>query len=225
MNHSIYFNRYSLKTFTLIELLIVIAIISILAAMLMPALKNSVEIGKMVQCSSVERQTGIGFSQYTSDNHFIMPYVKGDSPTPLSTSGWDGESYKLEWYDPLMQYLDDGEDHQGQYNFLKCAKSENRGFKATGGDNSGSYAYNVRFNGTNINRCKKISKTFLMTDSWIYIQNDSWSWNFPNLKLSTHLRDNSEEGSLNLLFYDGHVEPTTYWVLMMERYTALWRPQ
>lgn len=68
-------------TFTLIELLIVIAIIAVLAALLLPALSKARETGKRVKCKGNLRQMGIVFEQYASDSKGLMTYyIAGGRP-------------------------------------------------------------------------------------------------------------------------------------------------
>ncbi len=54
--------------FTLIEMLMVIAVIGILAAMLLPAISKAHQMGLQVQCLNNEKQIGAAMQMYVQDN-------------------------------------------------------------------------------------------------------------------------------------------------------------
>ncbi|MBI4028721.1 MAG: type II secretion system protein [Verrucomicrobia bacterium] len=70
--------------FTLIELLVVVAIISILAALLMPALKNARESGRRVACLNNMKQLITAVHIYAGDYNGYLP----DGGVGTGTSHW-----------------------------------------------------------------------------------------------------------------------------------------
>jgi len=76
--------RYS---FTLIELLIVIAIIAILAGLLLPALSKSKELSQQISCKNKERQLGIATQMYTLDHNCYLPC----GSSSVGVQGWEGK--------------------------------------------------------------------------------------------------------------------------------------
>lgn len=75
--------------FTILELLIVIAIIAILAALFLPALNAARGKGYAIQCLNHLRQIGIGAIQYAGDHNDFMPFPKLSTPTAFYT--WNGQ--------------------------------------------------------------------------------------------------------------------------------------
>jgi prepilin-type N-terminal cleavage/methylation domain-containing protein/prepilin-type processing-associated H-X9-DG protein len=62
------------RGFTLVELLLVIAIIAILAALLLPALASAKEKSKGIACLSNLKQLGIAIRSYADDNFGNIPF-------------------------------------------------------------------------------------------------------------------------------------------------------
>ena len=81
--------------FTLIELLLVIAIIAILAAMLLPALKAAKDMAQQSLCQSNMRQDYLGMLNYNDDYNGYIP------PTSVQLTGTE----VLYWTDLLKPYL------------------------------------------------------------------------------------------------------------------------
>ena len=70
----------SLKRFTLIELLIVIAIIAILAGMLVPSLSKARESARDIACVGNMKQLGLAMLMY-SDDYKSLPRLPGSTET------------------------------------------------------------------------------------------------------------------------------------------------
>lgn len=73
-------NPAEIRAFTLVEMLVVIAIIAILAALLMPGLKRSLDLSRQVSCSNNQKQLGIGIFSYSNDFNMYLPPANSTGP-------------------------------------------------------------------------------------------------------------------------------------------------
>jgi prepilin-type N-terminal cleavage/methylation domain-containing protein/prepilin-type processing-associated H-X9-DG protein len=86
--------------FTLIEVLIVIAIISILAAILFPVFARARENARRASCQSNLKQIALGVIQYTQDYDERLPSIEmGAGTNGGTTSDW------ILWSDAISPYL------------------------------------------------------------------------------------------------------------------------
>ena len=95
------------KGFTLVELLAVMAIISILAALLLPAIGKARYQARVVQCKSNLKQVGLAMSMYSQYFGGWLP-TGGDVDDPTDTTPYTATD---ETWDGTTIYLDGSQKH------------------------------------------------------------------------------------------------------------------
>lgn len=81
------------KAFTLIELLTVIAIIGILAAIIIPVAGSVRSHARQATCASNLRQWGVASQLYLNDNKGRLPWPQNTASKPAPTNNWAGAMY------------------------------------------------------------------------------------------------------------------------------------
>ncbi len=198
------------RAFTLVELLVVVAIIALLIAILLPALKQAKETAQIVKCASHQRSIGIAMSLYASDhlNRAMNTY---------NNSGPDGNDYS--WQGILgAEYMNGATDDRQYFKpNMRCP---------TGRATSWSFALNnyvpTRPRTQGWQTVERPMEMILTADGGWQINPSTGKYNsYPKFSTNRwrtfyryrHLSppgDSYEsEGRLNLLFLDNHVETFT----------------
>jgi len=87
------------SAFTLVELLVVIAVVGILAALMFPALNTAKTAGNNVKCVSNLKQIGVGLFSYAADHDgALIPGAQVPPPDATYSSSY-------QWFQALEDYL------------------------------------------------------------------------------------------------------------------------
>ena len=94
---------YFRSGFTLIEMLVVIAIIAVLAALLLPAVQQAREAARRAQCLNHMMQIGVALNNYMMAHEVLPPGTQNNSGPILSK---EGGGYHMGWISQILPYLE-----------------------------------------------------------------------------------------------------------------------
>ncbi len=91
--------------FTIIELLVTIALIAILISLLLPAVQQAREAARRTQCRANLKQFGIAFQNYHSA-HGIFPIGAGSTKNVCPLAGIEGVQERAPWTVLILPFID-----------------------------------------------------------------------------------------------------------------------
>ena len=212
--------------FTLVELLVVLAIIGILASILFPVFARVQETGRSTVCQSNLKQLGLAFQQYQQDTGGRLPGAgnwqnwgdgfPGGDPA-AGAPGQRGGHWVAGKNTAYLSALDDN-DGDGEYPYTApnsasvdrgalfqyvkqpetyyCPSNEDAEAKKI------SYGMNCALSGATASRVRFPSSMVLLVDEWR--ASDAYFWAVAtDTSTDTITKDHNATG--NILFMDGHV--------------------
>ncbi|MCD6052075.1 MAG: hypothetical protein K0Q55_3493 [Verrucomicrobia bacterium] len=165
--------------FTLVELLVVIAVIGILAAMLLPVIAKGKAGAMGTQCLSNLRQLGVGLQLCVDQNNQRMPTMYD---RPVSTN-----SFLTNFPSSPDRVL---ANFVGSPQVWRCPADDKQLFQQTGS----SYAWNVLVNGQAEDRFRILTLNFKSHQVPLFFDKESFH------------RARGEDKAVNYLYADGHIK-------------------
>ena len=167
--------------FTLIELLLVIAIIAVLAGLLMPVVSKAKEAGRSTACLSNLRQMGIALQAYVGENNNHLPWMRdkvyGTNSVPVTNSP------ALSSPDIVLS------NYFGATRLLRCPSDKAGVFEQS----DSSYAWNSLLNGQDADHLVVMNTPFNPHQIPVFYDKEAF-----------HLLRGASNG-INFLYADGHI--------------------
>jgi len=178
MNRPVFIGGRSRRGFTLLEMLVVMGIIGVLAALLFPMLLRAKIQGRDTYCLNNLYQLGLAVEQYAQDYHSYLP-VAEDNPSIPPTP-------------PLPRICDLLNSYVGgNSNVFKCPNDLDNWFGKVGS----SYEWNALVDGRMID---SPSGRIPFTPAQVWLMAD-----YENV----HAGTSTNEATKNVLWADGHASP------------------
>lgn len=180
--------------FTLVELLIVIAIIAILAGLFLPALITAKQTALKIACMGNMRQIDTGFQNYRESYKDYFP-LAFTYPTPSVDLWWSSViSVNVQEHPSAYRCPADKNKTPGKYMYGINSILTSRGYPAA------PYIYTPPLRISNV---RKTSRTFMITDGRnLYGLIERLERTDP--AYASHSVENRHLAGMNLLYVDGH---------------------
>lgn len=194
--------------FTLVEILVVIGIIAVLAAILFPVLSRARENARRTSCLSNMQQLGLAFQQYVQDAGRRYPgagqyqeWAKGGHwVSGPNNAGLAGNNSP---FDPTGATAD--LENGALYRYVRSTAVYHCPSVEDGAEKRLSYSMNCAIAGMNDVRLRTPSEIILLVDE----QHNNDGFFYTETNNSTDTITDVHNGAGNLLFADGHAKSYT----------------
>ena len=208
--------------FTLVELLVVITIIIILAAILFPVFARAREKAMQTKCINNLKQMGQAIAMYEDDYEAPMSFNVKDEPFTINT-------YQYTWKDLMEPYIKQlkGNHYAGQYEeyegeLYKCPSAPIEEYTVSW-QVMRTYGYNMYFSKyCSTNDLKYPSTTLRITETTMDNPDNppaklaGGSWASPRCGFGNLYAPGWHNGMADVLWADGHVSTMTRQRVMLD---------